>query len=143
MYKINFLSSFLLWRRHFSNSIFIWCCLMQKFFPESEFIEFKPRLKSAKYLFLLSASLNFITLNTILSGTNHIKPSLKLGRGSNSLKSASALIYFKIKSAGRLQIADCRTFAMRWFIFLNFSKYQWMQSNFIFINKVCYKSNYL
>ena len=108
MYKINFLSSFLLWRRHFSNSIFIWCCLMQKVFPESEFIEFKPRLKSAKYLFLLSASLNFITLNTILSGTNHIKPSLKLGRGSNSLKSASALIYFKIKSAGRLQIADCR-----------------------------------
>ena len=93
---------------------------MQKLSPESEFIEFKPRLKSAKYLFLLSASLNFITLNTILSGTNHIKPSLKLGRGSNSLKSASTLIYFKIKSAGRLQIADCRlqiadcrTFAMR------------------------------
>ena len=141
MYKINFLSSFLLWRRHFSNSIFIWCCLMQQIFPESEFIEFKPRLKSAKYLFLLSASLNFITLNTILSGTNHIKPSLKLGRGSNSLKSASTLIYFKIKSAGRLQIAEhlqCVDL-----FFLNFSKYQWMQSNFIFINKVCYKPNYL
>ena len=38
---------------------------------ESEFNEFKPRLKSAKNRFQLSARLNFATLNTILSGTNH------------------------------------------------------------------------
>ena len=39
---------------------------------ESEFNEFEPRLKSAKNWFQLSASLNLETLNTILSGTNHI-----------------------------------------------------------------------
>ena len=38
----------------------------------SEFIEFEPRLKSAKNRFQLSANLNLEKLNTILSGTNHI-----------------------------------------------------------------------
>ena len=38
----------------------------------SEFNEFEPRLKSAKYWFQLSAGLNLKTLNTILSETNHI-----------------------------------------------------------------------
>ena len=37
-----------------------------------EFIEFEPRLKSAKKRFQLSAGLNLKKLNTILSGTNHI-----------------------------------------------------------------------
>ena len=40
--------------------------------PVSEFNEFKPRLKSLKNQFQLSASLNLEKLNTILSGTNHI-----------------------------------------------------------------------
>ena len=39
---------------------------------ESEFNEFEPCLKSAKYRFLLSAGLNFGTFNTILSETNYI-----------------------------------------------------------------------
>ena len=39
---------------------------------ESEFNEFEPRLKSAKNRFQLSAGLNLETLNTILSGTNHV-----------------------------------------------------------------------
>ena len=38
----------------------------------SEFNEFKPRLKSAKNRFQLSAGLNLEKLNTILRGTNHI-----------------------------------------------------------------------
>ena len=38
----------------------------------SEFNEFKPRLKSPKNRFQLSAGLNLETLNTILSGTNNI-----------------------------------------------------------------------
>ena len=38
----------------------------------SEFNEFKPRLKSAKNRFQMSTGLNIETLNTILSGTNHI-----------------------------------------------------------------------
>ena len=38
----------------------------------SEFNEFKPRLKSAKNRFQLSAGLNLEKLKTILSGTNHI-----------------------------------------------------------------------
>ena len=36
-----------------------------------EFNEFKPRLKSAKNWFQLTADLNLETLNTILSGTSH------------------------------------------------------------------------
>ena len=40
--------------------------------PEMEFKEFKPRFKSAKTLFKLSAGLNLLTFDTILSGTNHI-----------------------------------------------------------------------
>ena len=40
--------------------------------PEPEFNKFKPRLKSAKNRFQLSADLNFETLNTILRGTDHI-----------------------------------------------------------------------
>ena len=40
--------------------------------PEPEFNEFEPRLKSPKNRFQLSAGLNLKTLNTILSGTNHI-----------------------------------------------------------------------
>ena len=43
----------------------------------SEFNEFEPRLKSAKSLFQLSAGFNLKTLNTILSGTNHIRARLK------------------------------------------------------------------
>ena len=39
---------------------------------DSEFIEFEPRLKSAKNRVQLSAGLNLETLNTILSKTNHI-----------------------------------------------------------------------
>ena len=38
----------------------------------SEFNEFKPRLKSAKNRFQLSAGLNLEKFNTILSGINHI-----------------------------------------------------------------------
>ena len=38
----------------------------------SEFNEFKPRFKSPKNRFQLSAGLNLKKLNTILSGTNHI-----------------------------------------------------------------------
>ena len=38
----------------------------------SEFNEFKPRLKSPKNRFQLSAGLNLEKLNTILSETNHI-----------------------------------------------------------------------
>jgi len=44
--------------------IFIWTV--------SEFNEFKPRLKSPKTRFQLSAGLNLEKLNTILSGTNYI-----------------------------------------------------------------------
>ena len=40
---------------------------------ESEFHEFELRLKSTQNRFQLSAGLNLETLNTILSGTNHIK----------------------------------------------------------------------
>ena len=39
---------------------------------ESEFNELEPRLKSAKNQFQMSAGLNLETLNTILSGTNHV-----------------------------------------------------------------------
>ena len=39
---------------------------------KSEVNEFEPRLKPAKNRFQLSARLNLETLNTILSGTNHI-----------------------------------------------------------------------
>ena len=53
--------------------------------PVFEFNEFKPRLKFTKNRFQLSVGLNLEKLNTILSGTNHIW----LGRGSNSLNSAS------------------------------------------------------
>ena len=38
----------------------------------SEFNEFEPRLKSAKNRFQLDAGLTLETMNTILSGTNHI-----------------------------------------------------------------------
>ena len=37
-----------------------------------EFKEFEPRFKSAKTRFQLSAGLNQETIDTILSGTNHI-----------------------------------------------------------------------
>jgi len=40
--------------------------------PDSELNEFEPRLKSPKNWFQLNAGLNLETLNTILSGTNHI-----------------------------------------------------------------------
>ena len=40
--------------------------------PEAKFNEFKPRLKSPKNRFQLSAGLYFEKFNTILSGTNHI-----------------------------------------------------------------------
>ena len=42
-------------------------------FSEMKFKEFKPRFKSAKTQFKLSAGLNLETFNTILSGTNHIQ----------------------------------------------------------------------
>jgi len=38
----------------------------------SEFNEFYPRLKSAKYRFQLIAGLDLEALNTILSGTNNV-----------------------------------------------------------------------
>ena len=41
-------------------------------YPDMEFNEFKPRFKSAKTRFKLSAGLNLETFDTILSGTNHI-----------------------------------------------------------------------
>ena len=41
-------------------------------FTESEFNEFKPRLKSAKNRFQLSAGLNLKSLIAGLSGTKHI-----------------------------------------------------------------------
>ena len=44
-------------------------CLIE---PEMEFNEFKPRIKSAKSRFKLSAGLNLETFDTILNGTNHI-----------------------------------------------------------------------
>ena len=37
-----------------------------------EFREFEPRFKSAKTRFKLSAGLSLETVDTILSGTNHI-----------------------------------------------------------------------
>ena len=37
-----------------------------------EFKEFEPRFKFAKNRFKLSAGLNLETVDTILSGTNHI-----------------------------------------------------------------------
>ena len=40
--------------------------------PEAKFNEFKPRLKSPKNRFQLSAGLYFEKFITILSGTNHI-----------------------------------------------------------------------
>ena len=40
--------------------------------PVSEFNEFYPRLKFAQTRFQLSAGVNLETLNTILSGTNHV-----------------------------------------------------------------------
>ena len=45
---------------------------IQKLFDLGEFNEFEPCLKSLKDRFQLSAGLNLETLNTILSGTNHI-----------------------------------------------------------------------
>ena len=41
-------------------------------FNVSEFNEFELRLKSAENRFQLNAGSNLETLNTILSGTNHI-----------------------------------------------------------------------
>ena len=43
-----------------------------KTYSEMQFKEFGPRFKSAKTRFKLSAGLNLKTLNSILSGTNHI-----------------------------------------------------------------------
>ena len=40
--------------------------------PGEAFKEFEPRLKSAKSRFKLSAGLNILTFDIILSGTNHI-----------------------------------------------------------------------
>ena len=40
--------------------------------PEMEFKEFDPLFKSAKTRFKLGAGLNLKTLDSILSGTNHI-----------------------------------------------------------------------
>ena len=44
----------------------------------AEFNELEPRLKSIKNQFQLSAGLNLETLNTILSGTNHIWAASKI-----------------------------------------------------------------
>ena len=54
--------------------------LLKVKYSVSEFNEFKPRLKSSKNLFQLSAGLNLEKFNTILSGTNHgiFEPRLKL-----------------------------------------------------------------
>ena len=40
--------------------------------PVAELKEFKPRFKSAKTRFKLSAGLNLETFDTIFNGTNHI-----------------------------------------------------------------------
>ena len=58
--------------RNSTNIIQCYCFKLIFPHPVSEFNEFKPRLKSAKKRFQLSACLNLETLNTILSGTNHI-----------------------------------------------------------------------
>ena len=63
-----------MFREKFFNG---WACLFECnslcIRTVSEFNEFKPRLKSAKNRFKLSAAgLNLEKLNTILSGTNHI-----------------------------------------------------------------------
>ena len=61
--------------------------------PVSEFNELKPRFKSPKNRFQLSAGLNLKKLNTILSETkSYLSRGLNLNCGSNSLKSASGYI---------------------------------------------------
>ena len=52
---------------------------------ESDFNEFEPRLKSAKNRFQLSACLSFETLNTILSGTNHIEAATQIQAAAQML----------------------------------------------------------
>ena len=47
-------------------------CSLWSVLAVSEFDKFESRLKSVKNRFQLSAGLNIETLNTILSGTNHI-----------------------------------------------------------------------
>ena len=44
----------------------------QNKYPEMEFKELKPRFKSAKTRFKLSAGFNLETVDTSLNGTNHI-----------------------------------------------------------------------
>ena len=51
---------------------------------ESEFNEFEPRLKSAKNQFQLSAGL-IESLNTILSGTNHISAASQINAAAQIL----------------------------------------------------------
>ena len=46
--------------------------LVEFYFPVYEFNQFKPRHKSPKNRFKLSAGFNLEKFNTILSGTNHI-----------------------------------------------------------------------
>ena len=64
---------------------------------EAEFKEFEPRLKSAKTRFKLSAGLNLETFDTILSGTNHIKPPLKFFKfGLWSLDNSMMMVRYQI-----------------------------------------------
>ena len=46
--------------------------ILGKNYSESEFNKFEPRLKSPKNRFQSSPDLNIETLDTILSGSNHI-----------------------------------------------------------------------
>ena len=52
-------------------------CLIKSNYPESEFIEFDPYLKSAQIQFKLIAGLNLETLNTIISEPTIFEPRLK------------------------------------------------------------------
>ena len=58
--------------------------------PEMEFKEFKPRFKSAKTRFKLSAGLNLETFDTIFKWNQpYLNRGLNLNRRSNSLNSAT------------------------------------------------------
>ena len=62
-------------------------------YPEMEFKEFKPRFKSAKTRFKLSAGFNLETFDTIFKWNQpYLNHGLNLNRRSNSLNSATVYI---------------------------------------------------
>ena len=67
------------------NYLFFTGSLFEITITEAEFNDFKPRLKSVKNRFQLSAGLNLEKLDTILSE----QPYLSRGLNSSSLNSAS------------------------------------------------------